>query len=150
MSEGASSRRRLSTGVKLAYAGPTFALAGMAIPIFVYMNKFYADVVLVPLGYLALAIALARAFDAITDPLMGWLSDRTRTRVGRRRPYLVLGAPLCGLAFFALFSPPVAFGGRATVVWFGACFLLYFGNSVKDIIPAKILNCKVSCQKHSK
>jgi hypothetical protein len=56
MSEGASSRRRLSTGVKLAYAGPTFALAGMAIPIFVYMNKFYADVVLVPLGYLAVPV----------------------------------------------------------------------------------------------
>ena len=58
----------------------------MAIPIFVYMSKFYADVVLVPLGYLALAIALARAFDAITDPLMGWVTDHTRSRWGRRSP----------------------------------------------------------------
>jgi GPH family glycoside/pentoside/hexuronide:cation symporter len=115
----------------------------MAIPIFVYMSKFYADVVLVPLGYLALAIALARAFDAITDPLIGWLSDRTRTRVGRRRPYLALGAPLCGLAFFALFSPPVAFSGGATIVWFGACFLLYFVCHTIFVIPYNALGAEL-------
>ena len=150
MSEGASSRRRLSTGVKLAYAGPTFALAGMAIPIFVYMSKFYADVVLVPLGYLALAIALARAFDAITDPLMGWLSDRTRTRFGRRRPYLALGAPLCGLAFFALFSPPAAFGSGATIVWFGACFLLYFVCHTIFVIPYNALGAELTLDYHER
>jgi GPH family glycoside/pentoside/hexuronide:cation symporter len=161
MSEGSSSRgrppgssqrsrERLSTGVKLAYAGPTFALAGMAIPIFVYMSKFYADVVLVPLGYLALAIALARAFDAITDPLIGWLSDRTRTRVGRRRPYLALGAPLCGLAFFALFSPPVAFSGGATIVWFGACFLLYFVCHTIFVIPYNALGAELTLDYHER
>lgn len=150
MSRGSPRREPLSTGVKLAYAGPTFALAGMAIPIFVYMAKFYADVVLVPLGYLALAIALARAFDAITDPLMGWLSDRTRTRVGRRRPYLVLGAPLCALAFFALFSPPAGFGGDASVVWFGACFLLYFVFHTIFVIPYNALGAELSLDYHER
>ncbi|NNL68027.1 MAG: MFS transporter, partial [Myxococcales bacterium] len=57
----------------------------MVIPISIHMTKFYADTVLVPLGVLGMAIAFARAFDAITDPLVGWLSDRTRTRMGRRR-----------------------------------------------------------------
>ena len=144
------SRQPLSTGVKLAYAGPTFALAGMAIPIFVYMNKFYADVVLIPLGYLALAIALARAFDAITDPLMGWLSDRTRTRFGRRRPYLVIGAPLCGLAFFALFSPPATLSVGNTIVWFGACFLLYFVFHTIFVIPYNALGAELSLDYHER
>lgn len=144
------SGKRLTRGVKLAYAGPTFALAGMAILIFVYMNKFYADVVLVPLGYLALAIALARVFDAITDPLMGWLSDRTRSRLGRRRPYLALGAPLCGLVFFALFTPPAAFGDRATVVWFGACFLLYFVCHTIFVIPYNALGAELSLDYHER
>lgn len=160
MSAGASSsagspgpsraREPLSAGVKLAYAGPTFALAGMAIPIFVYMSKFYADVVLVPLGYLALAIALARAFDAITDPLMGWLSDRTRTRFGRRRPYLALGAPLCGLAFFALFSPPASLSLGATILWFGVCFLLYFVFHTIFVIPYNALGAELSLDYHER
>jgi GPH family glycoside/pentoside/hexuronide:cation symporter len=136
--------------VKLVYAGPTFALAGMAIPIFVYMSKFYADVVLVPLGYLALAIALARAFDAITDPLMGWLSDRTRTRFGRRRPYLAIGAPLCGLAFFALFSPPASLSLGTTILWFGTCFLLYFVFHTIFVIPYNALGAELSLDYHER
>jgi GPH family glycoside/pentoside/hexuronide:cation symporter len=150
VSEGSTSREPLSTGVKLAYAGPTFALAGMAIPIFVYMSKFYADVVLVPLGYLALAIALARAFDAITDPLIGWLSDRTRTRFGRRRPYLALGAPLCGLAFFALFSPPPSFSSAEVIVWFATCFLLYFVCHTIFVIPYNALGAELSLDYHER
>ena len=81
---------------KLLYGAPSFAGAAMIIPIFIHMPKFYADVVLVPLGYLAMAIAIARSLDALSDPLMGWISDHTHTRLGRRRPYMLIGAPLCG------------------------------------------------------
>jgi len=51
---------KLSWRTKLIYGAPNFAGAGMLIPIFIHMPKFYADVVLVPLGYLAIAIAVAR------------------------------------------------------------------------------------------
>ena len=97
---------KLPMSIKLAYGMPNLAGAGMAIPIAIHMNIFYSDVVLVPLGYIALAVALARSFDAITDPLMGWISDRTNTRWGRRRPWMLLGAPLAAVAFVLLFSPP--------------------------------------------
>lgn len=90
---------KLSWRIKLIYGAPNFAGAGMLIPIFIHMPKFYADVVLVPLGYLAIAIAVARSLDAVSDPAMGWISDRTRTRLGRRRPYMLIGAPLCAIAF---------------------------------------------------
>ncbi|UCE86629.1 MAG: MFS transporter [Deltaproteobacteria bacterium] len=118
--------RSLPMGVKLAYAAPAFASAGLALPIFALMPKFYSDVVHVPLGYIAIAIALARAFDAITDPGMGWISDRTRSRFGRRRPWLALGAPLCALAVIALFAPPRALGPLGASLWFGVTFTLYF------------------------
>ena len=102
--------------VKLAFGAPSFAGAGMAIPILIHLTIFYSDVVLIPLGFIALVKAVARAFDAITDPLMGWLTDHTRSRWGRRRPWMVVGAPLAGLAFLMLFSPPVTLsptsGGR--------------------------------------
>jgi len=143
-------REPLALAVKLVYAGPTFALAGMAVPIFVYLGKFYADVVLVPLGSLALAVALARAFDAITDPLMGWLSDRTRTRLGRRRPWLALGAPLCGVAFAALFAPPGGLGDLGTAAWFGACFLFYFLFQTVFTIPYGALGPELTLDYHER
>ena len=61
---------------------PAIAVAGalaVAIPIIIHLTIFYSDEVLVPLGFIALVKALARAFDALTDPLMGWITDRTRT-----------------------------------------------------------------------
>ena len=45
-------------------------------------------------------------WNAINDPLMGQLSDRTRTRMGRRVPYVLFGAVPLGLAFFFLWTPP--------------------------------------------
>ena len=99
---------RVALGMTLAYGFPNIAGAAMLVPILIHMPKFYADVVLVPLGYLAIAIAVARALDALSDPFVGWLSDRTRSRWGRRRPYMAIGAPLCAVAFCALFSPPAS------------------------------------------
>jgi GPH family glycoside/pentoside/hexuronide:cation symporter len=143
-------RDRLSTGVKLLYAGPTFSLAAMAVPVFVYMGKFYADVVVVPLGTLALAIALARALDALTDPLMGWLSDRTRSRWGRRRPYLALGAPLLGVSFAALFAPPPALSPLGAAWWFGFAFLAYFFCNTVFVIPYNALGAELTLDYHER
>ncbi len=121
--------------IKLLYGAPSFAGAAMIIPIFIHMPKFYADVVLVPLGYLAMAIAIARSLDALSDPLMGWISDHTRTRLGRRRPYMLIGAPLCGVAFFCLLNPPAALKGKDAAVWFGVTFILYFIFHTVYVLP---------------
>ena len=117
---------KLGLGQKLVYSAPTFAGAAIAIPILIHMPKFYSDVVLVPIGYIALAIAVARALDAMVDPAIGWLSDRTHTRLGRRRPYILLGAPLCALALYFMFSPSPALGPTQAGTWFGVTFALYF------------------------
>jgi GPH family glycoside/pentoside/hexuronide:cation symporter len=117
---------KLPVGVKLAYGAPNFAGAGMAIPIAIHMSIFYSDTVLLPLGYIALAVAVARAFDAITDPIMGWVTDRTNTRWGRRRPWMLLGAPLCALSFIALFTPPAGVMGVQAATWFTISFVFYF------------------------
>ena len=81
------------------------------------------------------ALALSRIFDAVTDPLMGSLTDRTRSRWGRRRPWIALGAAAMAF-FFALvwmvgrhWPPPVMFGYLAVL----SC-LFYLGYTV-FVIP---------------
>jgi len=141
---------RVPFGLKLAYGAPSFAGAAMTIPIAIHMTKFYADTVLVPLGFLAIAIAIARAFDALTDPVIGWLSDRTRTRWGRRRPFIAIGAPLAALAFWALFSPPPGMGERQAIAWFTTSFVLYFLFHTVYVIPHYALGPELTLDYHER
>jgi GPH family glycoside/pentoside/hexuronide:cation symporter len=134
----------LPRSVKLAYGAPAFAGAAMAIPIAVLMPRFYSDVVLAPLGYIAIGIALARAFDALTDPVMGWISDRTRTRWGRRKPYIAAGAPLTALAFCALFAPPEWLEPGGASIWFAASFGLFFLFATTMEIPYAALGAELT------
>jgi GPH family glycoside/pentoside/hexuronide:cation symporter len=143
-------RRSLPLATKLLFGAPGFAGAAMVIPIGIHMTKFYADTVLVPLGVLGVAIAFARAFDAITDPLVGWLSDRTRTRLGRRRPWLLAGGPLCGFAFWLLFSPPTDLDPAGGAAWFMACYLLYFLFHTFYLIPHQALGAEISLDYHER
>jgi glycoside/pentoside/hexuronide:cation symporter, GPH family len=116
----------------------------MAIPLLFNMPKFYADVVGVPLAYLALAIAFTRCFDAIIDPAIGSISDRTRSRWGRRRPYIFIGAPLGGLAFWALMSPPMYLTRFGAAVWFTAFGMVCSLFLTTALLPHYALGAELS------
>ncbi|MFZ0243854.1 MAG: MFS transporter [Desulfobacterales bacterium] len=107
---------------KLTYSLPAFSLAVVGIPVYVYLPKFYTDVVgidIVGLGYVLLSV---RIFDALTDPAIGYISDRTNSRYGRRRPYIAVGAVFVALTMFFLFNPPEASPAFETA-WF--TFFIY-------------------------
>jgi len=126
---------KLPLRVKLSYGAPSFAGAGMAIPIAIHLTIFYSDTILVPLGLIALVKALARAMDALTDPFMGWLTDSTRSRWGRRRPWILFGAPTAALAFYLMFSPPEGLAGANATAWFAATYICYYLFHTVYIIP---------------
>ena len=132
---GPSGSGPLPLGVRLAFGMPSFAGAAMAIPLAIHLTIFYSDVVLVPLGWIALVKALSRAFDAMTDAVMGWVTDRTRSRFGRRRPYMAVGAPAAALAFVALFAPPAHLTPVEAGGWLLACYVLYYLFHTIYIIP---------------
>src|SRR5690606_14325647 len=62
--------------------------------------------------------------DAIDNPVLGHLSDRTRTRFGRRRPWLLIGAPLLAASMIAFFSAPDTLDGIGLVLWFAVFAIL--------------------------
>ncbi len=76
--------------------------------------------------------SLPRFTDAITDPVMGFVSDRTRTRWGRRRPYIFLGAILSGLVFVLLWQMPAPTQLRVKLVDYGADAVYSGGETGQD------------------
>lgn len=110
--------RKIPKRQKIAYAAPAFALAVVGIPVYVYIPKFYTDVVGVHIAALGTLVLGVRIFDALTDPLLGFLSDKTITGFGRRRPFIAVGSPLLALAIFFLFHPPQA-SAEFETFWFG-------------------------------
>jgi GPH family glycoside/pentoside/hexuronide:cation symporter len=99
-------RPRLSPVQKLAYAFNPFGRSLCAAASTAYLMYFYTDVVLLGAGLVGLALTLGRVWDAVNDPIMGYVSDRTRSRWGRRRPWILAAAlPYAG-GFALLFRPP--------------------------------------------
>lgn len=78
-------------------------------------------------------ILAAKFYDIATDPLMGWLSDRTRSRWGRRRPWLLAGAVVSALAFVLLFNLPATSGPGLLVGATGALLLYATGYTLFGI-----------------
>ena len=122
---GEPASARLDWGRKLAYGLPAFALAVVGIPVYVHLPKFYTDVVGVDIAWVGATLLLVRIFDAVTDPFLGVLSDRTRSPMGRRRPYIVLGGVCLAVAMLFLFIPPEMTADRA-FVWFAASLFALF------------------------
>lgn len=71
-----------------------------------YMMFFYTDVFGLPAAFVGGMFLIARALDAVSDPVMGWLADRTRSRWGKFRPYLLWGAVPFGLSCVLAYSSP--------------------------------------------
>lgn len=140
----------LPLATKVAYGAPSFAGAAMAIPIGIHLTIFYSDTILVPLGFIALVKAVARALDAVTDPVMGWVSDRTRSRWGRRRPWIAIGAPLAALSFYLMFAPPDHLSILEAAVWFAATYTLYYLFHTVYIIPHNGLGPEMTLNYHER
>lgn len=91
---------------KAGYGIAETGLTASEVLIRLYLLIFYTDIVGLEPKLAGYAAAIAIVWDAITDPLMGNVSDRTRSRFGRRRPYIAIGAVLLAGSIIYLFSPP--------------------------------------------
>jgi len=96
---------QLSWWVRIGYGLGDIYGGGSGIVISFYYLIFLTDVVRISPALAGTVILISKIYDSLTDPLEGLLADRTRTRLGRRRPYLLAGIPLVFLSFFALFYP---------------------------------------------
>jgi GPH family glycoside/pentoside/hexuronide:cation symporter len=134
---------------KLAYSAPALALAVVGIPVYVYIPKFYTDVVGINIAVLGTLLFSVRIFDAVTDPAIGFLSDRTRTRFGRRRPYIAIGSLFVVLSMYLLFNPPQASAYFETW-WFGICIYALFLFWTAVTVPYESLGPEITFDYHER
>jgi GPH family glycoside/pentoside/hexuronide:cation symporter len=91
---------------KLAFAASGLGGSACTAAAGAYLMYFYTDVALLGVGLAGLASGIGRVFDAVNDPVIGYFSDKTRTRWGRQRPWIAAAVLPCCLAFALLFRPP--------------------------------------------
>jgi GPH family glycoside/pentoside/hexuronide:cation symporter len=138
-----TSDNSLAAKIKFAYALPAFALAVVGIPVYVYIPKFYTDVVGVHITLIGYLLFGVRLFDAFTDPLFGYLSDRTRSSFGRRRPYIVVGSLFVAATMYLLFNPPHA-GPSYETIWFGVWIYALFLFWTAVVVPYESLGPEIT------
>ena len=111
-------RERVEPGTRFAYGFGSVS-EGVKNTAFNVFLLFYYNVVLGLSGTLSgAAILLALVVDAITDPLVGSLSDKLHSRWGRRHPFMYVSALPMGVAFWLLFYPPAGLGSTGLFLWF--------------------------------
>lgn len=135
---------KLATRTLLSYSLPAFPLAVVGLTFYVFLPKYYADVVGVPLSSLGVIIIASRIWDALIDPVIGVLSDRTKLKAGRRRPWVLFATlPLC-LCFIFLVIPPTTWTGEANTYWFACWTFLFFLFWTFVAVPYEALGAELS------
>ena len=102
---GAPAPARTSLPTVFAFGSMGVPLAASAIVTGLYLTRFYAGLGLSLLA-IAAAIPLVRAIDIVFDPLVSLVMDRTKTPIGRYRPWLIVGTPFIMLSIWKLLVPP--------------------------------------------
>ncbi len=113
----------LSLGQKAGWG-----LADMGIVVFVVVKQllvlaFLTSYLGVPIGWAGALTTAVLIFDIVTDPLVGYFSDRTHSRWGRRAPWMALGALVLAGGIVAIFAVPEGFSVAGNLTWVAAAFL---------------------------
>ena len=134
----------------LAYGLPACAIAGPNFLIQSYFLNFATDVLLLAPAAVGLVLAGVRTWDAISDPATGYLSDRTRSRLGRRRPWMFAAIPFVVVAFVAVWNPPSTWGPVALTAWAALALLAFTTAATAWNIPHIALGAELSSDSHTR
>lgn len=132
------------------YGLPMSAYIVMTMPVGLWMMKFATDQLLIAPAVMGGIYAVARVWDAVSDPIAGYLSDRTRSSLGRRRSWLLVSAIPLAATYVMLWSPPETLTGFHVVVWVAVALILWETASTAFYIPYNALGLEITSDYHER
>jgi GPH family glycoside/pentoside/hexuronide:cation symporter len=147
---GEAGAERLSIGVIWAYSLPRIGFGIMGLLFGTYLMKFSTDVLLIAPAVMGSLIAASRLWDAVSDPLAGFLSDRTNSKHGRRRSWMFYAAIPMGLGLVMIWSPPTFLEEFGLVIWMGCALLVYETASTAFFVPHGAIGVELTPNYHER
>ena len=113
-----------------AFASPGIPLSALGLPLLVYLPPFYAEEMGLGLSLVGTIFMITRLWDVFTDPVLGVISDRVTTPLGRRRHWIILSVPILMICVYKVFMPEAQITGNYLLFWM---LLLYVGWTLLTI-----------------
>jgi GPH family glycoside/pentoside/hexuronide:cation symporter len=129
-----------------AYALPAFVIALPTIPVYIHLPSLYGLQLGVGLATTGYILLIARLFDTITDPLVGFLCDRLAFWGLRRKPWIALGAPIAGYGLYKILNPTEGVTGNYLLVW----SLVLYGGWTMIAVPYFAWGAELSSDYHER
>lgn len=115
----------LTVGFKISYGVGATAEAMTFQATSMFLLLYYNQVLGVSAGLAGLALSAGLIVSAVFEPLVGSWSDRFRSRLGRRHPFLFAASPLVALSFYALYSPPAGLSSTGQLIWLTIFYVVF-------------------------
>ncbi len=141
---------RTPFGITIAYGMPAIGAGYMYLLMSLYVMKFSTDVLLIAPAVMGVIFSISRIWDAVSDPIAGYLSDRTTFNFGRRRTWILVSFIPISLGFLAVFSPPESIQGQSLDLWMLIAILSFYSAITLLNVPHMALGAELSEDYHER
>ena len=132
------------------YGSPAIGAGYMYLLMAIYVMKFATDILLIAPAIVGLIFSISRVWDAINDPLVGYLSDKTKWSLGRRRSWLLISIVPISIFYLMVFFPPQYEEENLLTLWFAIGILGFYTSMTIFVVPHLSLGAELSSDYHER
>lgn len=140
----------LSVRTMLAYAAPALGCGYMYLLVSLFVMKYSTDVLLIAPAVMGAIFSASRIINAISDPIIGHISDRTQSRAGRRRFWMLASVLPTAVLFYMIFAQPTGLSAGVLTTWMAVAIIGYYVAINFCFIPHLSLGAELSNDNHQR